>query len=80
MSAFSSAKANTEFELKFTAPAALLLGVAEPIANKNAVYVKLGANLAAARRSIENLTADDTHVPRLVGIWRTTSGLVRASP
>ena len=27
MSAFSSAKANTEFELKFTAPAALLLGV-----------------------------------------------------
>ena len=39
MSAFSSAKANTEFELKFTAPAALLLGVAEPIANKTAVYM-----------------------------------------
>ena len=37
MSAFSSAKANTEFELKFTAPAALLLSVAEPITNKTAV-------------------------------------------
>ena len=49
MSAFSSVKANTEFELKFTAPAALLLGVAELIANKTAVYVQLGANLAGAR-------------------------------
>ena len=39
MSGFSSAKANTEFELKFTAPGALLLGVAESIANQNAVYV-----------------------------------------
>ena len=63
MSAFSSAKANTEFELKFTAPAALLLGVAEPIANKTAVYVQLGANLAAARRAIENLSGGEAHVP-----------------
>ena len=39
ISAFSTAKANTEFELKFTAPGALLLGVAESIANQNAVYV-----------------------------------------
>ena len=63
MSAFSFAKANTEFELKFTAPAALLLGVAEPIANKTAVYVQLGANLAAARPAIENLSVDEAHVP-----------------
>ena len=62
MSAFSSVKANTEFELKFTAPAALLLGVAELIANKTAVYVQLGANLAAARRAIENLSGDEAHV------------------
>ena len=63
MSGFSSAKANTEFELKFTAPASLLLGVAEPIANKTAVYVQLGANLAAARRAIENLSGEDAHNP-----------------
>ena len=63
MSAFSSAKANTEFELKFTAPAALLLGVAEPIANKTAVHVQLGANLPAPRRVIENLSGDEAHVP-----------------
>ena len=63
MSGFSSAQANTEFELKFTAPASLLLGVAEPIANKTAVYVQLGANLAAARRAIENLSGEDAHNP-----------------
>ena len=63
MPGFSSAKANTEFELKFTAPASLLLGVAEPIANKTAVYVQLGANLAAARRAIENLSGEDAHNP-----------------
>ena len=72
MSAFSSAKANTEFELKFTAPAALLLGVAEPIANKTAVYVQLGANLAAARRAIEILRT-------CLGTRRTFRGPVELS-
>ena len=64
MSSFSSAKANTEFELKFTTPAALLLGVAEPITNKTAVYVQLGANLAAARRAIENLSGNEARARR----------------
>ena len=74
MSAFSFAKANTEFELKFTAPAALLLGVAEPIAKKTAVYVQLGANLAAARRAIENLSGGEAHVPGRAELSRRTSG------
>ena len=72
MSGFSSAKANTEFELKFTAPASLLLGVAEPIANKTAVYVQLGANLAAARRAIEILRT-------CLGTRRTFRGPVELS-
>ena len=55
MSAFSSDKANEEFDLKFTAPADLLLGVPDPIANKSAVYQQLGTNLTAARRAIEEL-------------------------
>ena len=48
--AFTTDKANQEFELKFTAPAGLLLNVPAPIANKNALYHQLGTNLAAARR------------------------------
>ena len=62
MSAFSTDKANQEFELKFTAPAVLLLNVNEPVANKNALYHQLGANLAAARRAIEQLQGEEAHV------------------
>ena len=61
MSAFSTDKANQEFELKFTAPAVLLLNVNEPVANKNALYHQLGANLAAARRAIELLQGEEAH-------------------
>ena len=62
MSAFSTDKANQEFELKFTAPAALLLDVAELIAKKTAVYVQLGANLAAARQDIVRaISIDPAH-------------------
>ena len=59
MSAFSTDKANQEFELKFTAPAMLLLNVTEPIANKSALYHQLGLNLAAARRAIEQLQGEE---------------------
>ena len=62
MSAFSTDKANQEFELKFTAPAMLLLNVTEPIANKSALYHQLGLNLAAARRAIEQLQGEEAHV------------------
>ena len=62
MSAFSTDKANQEFELKFTAHAVLLLNVTEPIANKNAFYHQLGMNLAAARRAIEQLQGEEAHV------------------
>ena len=61
MSAFTTDKANQEFELKFTAPAGLLLNVSEPIANKNAVYHQLGVNLATARRAIEQLQGEEVH-------------------
>ena len=61
MSAFTTDKANQEFELKFTAPAGLLLNVPEPIANKNALYHQLGTNLAAARRAIEQLQGEEAH-------------------
>ena len=61
MSAFTTDKANQDFELKFTAPAGLLLNVPEPIANKNAVYHQLGTNLAAARRAIEQLQGEEAH-------------------
>ena len=61
MSAFSTDKANQEFELKFTAHAVLLLNVTEPIANKNALYHQLGMNLAAARRAIELLQGEEAH-------------------
>ena len=67
MSAFSSDKANQEFDLKFTAPADLLLGVADPIANKSAVYQQLGTNLAAARRAIEELHGEEAHKPESGG-------------
>ena len=77
MSAFSSAKANTEFELKFTAPAALLLGVAEPIANKTAAPVQLGANLAAARRALSSSILasfeERTPGPKVARVRRTSS-------
>ena len=59
--AFTTDKANQEFELKFTAPAVLLLNVNEPVANKNALYHQLGANLAAARRAIELLQGEEAH-------------------
>ena len=62
MSAFTTDKANQDFELKFTAPAGLLLKVPEPIANKNALYHQLGLNLAAARRAIEQLQGEEAHV------------------
>ena len=62
MSVFSTDKANQEFELKFTAPAMLLLNVTEPIANKSALYHQLGLNLAAARRAIEQLQGEEAHV------------------
>ena len=61
MSAFTTDKANQEFELKFTAPAGLLLNVSEPIANKNAVCHQLGVNLATARRAIEQLQGEEVH-------------------
>ena len=61
MSAFSTDRANQEFELKFTAHAVLLLNVTEPIANKNALYHQLGMNLAAARRAIELLQGEEAH-------------------
>ena len=67
MSAFTTDKANQDFELKFTAPAGLLLNVPEPIANKNALYHQLGLNLAAARRAIEQLQGG--RIPR-GGAWR----------
>ena len=59
MSAFTTDKANQEFELKFTAHAVLLLNVTEPIANKNALYHQLGTNLASARRAIEQLQGEE---------------------
>ena len=59
--AFTTDKANQEFELKFTAPAGLLLNVPAPIANKNALYHQLGTNLAAARRAIEQLQGEEAH-------------------
>ena len=59
--AVTTDKANQEFELKFTAPAGLLLNVPAPIANKNAVYHQLGTNLAAARRALEQLQGEDAH-------------------
>ena len=62
MSAFSTDKANQEFELKFTAPATLLLNVTEPIANKSVLYHQLGMNLAAARRAVEQLQGEEAHV------------------
>ena len=62
MSAFTTDRSNQEFELKFTAPAGLLLNVPEPIANKNALYHQLGLNLAAARRAIEQLQGKEAHV------------------
>ena len=61
MSAFTTDKANQEFELKFTALAGLLLNMSEPIANQNAVYHQLGVNLAAARRAIEQLQGEEAH-------------------
>ena len=61
MSAFTTDKANQEFELKFTAPEVLLLYVTEPIANKNALYHQLGTNLASARRAIEQLQGEEAH-------------------
>ena len=67
MSAFSTDKVNQEFELKFTAPAGLLLNVAEPITNNNAVFHQLGLNLAAARRAIEQLQGNEAHTVELGG-------------
>ena len=61
MSSFSTDKANQEFELKFTAPATLLLNVTEPIANKSVLYHQLGMNLAAARRAIEQLQGGEVY-------------------
>ena len=57
MSAFTTDKANQEFELKFTAPAGLL-NVPEPIAKKNAMYQQLGLDLATARPAIEQLQGE----------------------
>ena len=59
--AFTTDKANQEFELKFAAPAGLLLNVSDPIVNKNALYHQLGTNLAAARRAIEQLQGEEAH-------------------
>ena len=59
--AFTTDKANQEFELKFTLPAGLLLNVIAPIANKNAVYHQLGTNLVVARRALEQLQGEDAH-------------------
>ena len=68
MSAFTTDKANQEFELKFTAPAGLLLNVPEPIANKNAVYHQLCVNLAGARRAIEQLHGEEAHTVEQGGL------------
>ena len=57
--AFTTDKANQDFELKFAAPAGLLLNVSDPIVNKNALYHQLGTNLAAARRA--TLTRRSVH-------------------
>ena len=62
MSAFTTDKANQDFEMRFTAPAGLLLNVPEPIANKNAIYHQLGLNLAAARHAIEQLQGEEAHM------------------
>ena len=59
--AFTTDKANQEFELKFAGPAGLLLNVSDPIANKHALYHQLGTNLAAARRAIEQLQGEEAH-------------------
>ena len=59
--AFTTDRANQEFELKFAAPAGLLLNVSEPIENKNALYHQLGTNLAGARRAIEQLQGEEVH-------------------
>ena len=59
--AFTTDKANQEFELKFAAPAGLLLNVSDPFVNKNALYHQLGTNLAAARRAIEQLQGEEVH-------------------
>ena len=80
MSAFSSAKANTEFALKFTAPAALLLGVAEPITKKTVVYVQLGANLAVARRAIRTCPGTRPTFPGPGEPSRTTCGPKQSPP
>ena len=61
MSAFTTDKANQEFELKFAAPAGLLLNVSDPFVNKNALYHQLGTNLAGARRAIEQLQGEEAH-------------------
>ena len=61
MSAFTTDKANQEFELKFAAPAGLLLNVSDPFVNKNALYHQLGTNLAGARRAIEQLQGEEVH-------------------
>ena len=60
--AFTTVKANQEFELKFTTPAGLLLNVPAPIANKNAVYHQLGTNLVVARRALEQRVRDAAHL------------------
>ena len=59
--AFTTDKANQEFELKFAAPAGLLLNVSDPFVNKNALYHQLGTNLAGARRAIEQLQGEEVH-------------------
>ena len=59
--AFTTDRAKQEFELKFAAPAGLLLNVSEPIENKNALYHQLGTNLAGARRAIEQLQGEEVH-------------------
>ena len=59
--AFTTDKANQEFELKFAAPAGLLLNVSDPFVNKNALYHQLGTNLAGARRAIEQLQGEEAH-------------------
>ena len=74
--AFTTDKANQEFELKFAGPAGLLLNVSDPIANKHALYHQLGTNLAAARRAIEQLQGEEVHAVELVGEAR---GGTRAS-
>ena len=41
--AFTTDKANQEFELKFAGPAGLLLNVSDPIVNKNALYCTISS-------------------------------------